>query len=107
MTPRRAWATSKKKVSGELLTILYRHGYCVLDKSTGTHVQQLTRLQKEQTIQTVSKWFAGNRLGTVDLMLSELREQLEINGLPPLRDEGTTQFDADRARAFKTFNKRS
>lgn len=102
----RKWATSPKKVSNELMVILACHGYLAISKSTGTRIMRLTALQKEQTIQSVSLWLSKFRPGTIDLMLAEIRDQLEVNGLPPLRDEGQTEFDAARARGFKMFGKR-
>lgn len=99
----RPWANNKIKISGELLSVLVRFKYAGVDKSNGTWIIELTRLQKEQTIQSVASWFKDK--SCADLLLGELRTQLEMNGLPPLRDRSETPDDVKRAYGFNEFLK--
>ena len=101
----RDWAKSKVNASGQLIEILAHYGYAVLDKNTGTMVLRITRLQKEQSIQSVSRWFKVWRPSTIDLMLSEIRDLLEANGCRPLRDEGTSKFDFERSQGYQKFGR--
>src|SRR3990167_965238 len=98
------WATNKIKASGELINVLARHRYAKLDPCTGQVILYLTALQKKETIQSVAAWFKDKTIA--DLLLGELREQLEINGLPPLRDYSDSEEDVKRAFGFKQFGRR-
>ena len=98
------FADNTLKISGELLSVLYRQRYATVDKATGTHVIHLTRLQKTESIQSVAAWFVNK--SCADLLLGELRNQLFTNGLPPLRDNSDTKEDSMRAYGFKQFGKK-
>lgn len=100
----RAWAENKLKISGELLSVLYRNRYAEIDKSTGAHVIYLTNLQRNETIQSIAAWFMDKKVA--DLLLGELRQQLSSNGLAPLRDHSDTNEDSMRAYGFKEFGKK-
>ena len=97
-------ATNKLKVSGELITMLARNRYAEMDKLTGQPILYLTALQKNETIQSVAAWFKDKNIA--DLLLGELRQQLAVNGLQPLRDHSDSAEDAKRAYGFKEFGRK-
>lgn len=94
---------SPQKWSGELLNILTKHGYRTIDKY-GRGVVHLTRLKKEKSIQDVARWMVG--IKEPGILLGELRQQLEINGLGPLRDEANTELEAHHTYGFQNFLKK-
>ena len=95
-------ATNKLKISGALLGVIADNGYAELD-NTGKPILHLTRLQKKETIQSVAKWFKG--MPATDIFLGELRQQLEVNGLPPLRDRSESLEDEKRRFGFVRFGR--
>ena len=84
--------------------MLARNKYAFIDPKNGQMVLRLTFLQRDETIQSVAAWFKDK--SCADLLLGELRQQLEINGLPPLRDHSDTAMDAKRAYGFKEFGRK-
>lgn len=98
-------AQNKLKVSGALVEVLSRHKYTYYDVKSNLIVLRLTFLQRDETIQSVATWFKDK--GTADLLLGELREQLRMNGLPPLRDHSDSAQDAQRAFGFKMFGRKA
>ena len=96
-------ATNKLKVSGELISVLARHKYAHYDK-TGQIILRLSFLQRDESIQSVAAWFRDKSIA--DLLLGELRQQLEINGLPPLRDHADSAEDEKRTQGFLEFGRK-
>ena len=100
---KRSWASNKSKISGELINVLARFKYAYTDKATGQLILRLTDLQRRESIQSVAAWFRDKSIA--DLLLGELRQQLEVNGLPPLRDHADTADDAKRTQGFWEFGR--
>lgn len=98
-------AQNKLQASGALINILAKHRYAELDKATGTVILYLTNLQRNETIQSVAAWCKTT--SNADLLLGELRQQLEANGLPPLVDRSESAEDIKRAFGFKNFLRRA
>ena len=96
-------ATNKLKISGELIMVLARHKYAHYNK-TGQIILRLSFLQRDETIQSVAAWFVDK--STADLLLGELRQQLEMNGLPPLRSHADSAEDEKRTQGFWEFGRK-
>ena len=102
----------KVNTSGELINILAKHGYVSREKLTGFPILHLTRLQKEQTIQSVAAWMTRGAVDSfsympaADALLGELRNHIEHAGLPPLKDQADTQEEYDRTKGFMGFLKK-
>jgi len=87
------------KTSSQLISIIASHGYTTLEK--GTIFLQLTALQKNESVQSVARWM--NNKPATDLFLGELRQQLEANNIPPLRDESESLTDEQRLFGYRNF----
>ena|SRR3990167_9864000 len=98
----KSYADNKLKISGELITVLARHKYAHFDK-TGKVILRLSFLQRDESIQSVAAWFKDK--SCADLLLGELRQQLDTNGLPPLRDHAETAEEAERTQGFWEFGR--
>lgn len=87
------------------MNVLRIAGYVTFE-GHGRAVVQLTRIQKECSVQRVAGWMRRPQDGRgfmpgADVLLGELRQQLEANGLPPLRDEAETEQEYDRTIGFQ------
>lgn len=95
--------------SGQLINILKTHGYASVDQKTGLPRVHLTRLVKEQSIQSVARWMTRGQIDNygympaTDVLMGELRQHLEAAGLKMLRDEAETEIEYERTQGFMSF----
>lgn len=94
-------ADSRVKLSRELIVALQAHGYASWDYLKQRPSLEITRLQREQTIQSVALWPE-----MTPILMGHLRELLEKNGRPPLRDQGHTQAHHQQKFIYDRFGRK-